>query len=175
VVILGVAPLGNEHDFFSQLIEDVLAETDQGVFGSGPHWVDIRMEGFADSINRGIERFALSSQGRDLEDDCQLILNQQGDPWHGISGSEALEHEYEIGEPVETWIGLVKRPNVIFGHRAFMRSAWEGAKEYVQTNDPAKAQGLANSLIGVARDRILGDFQFRNSEGSLIQNPFSES
>ena len=175
VVILGVAPLGNEHDFFSQLIEDVLAETDQGVLGSGPHWVDIRMEGFADSINRGIERFALSSQGRDLEDDCQLILNQQGDPWYGISGSEALEHEYEIGEPVETWIGLVKRPNVIFGHRAFMRSAWEGAKEYVQTTDPAKAQGLANSLIGVARDRILGDFQFRNSEGSLIQNPFSEN
>jgi hypothetical protein len=56
-----------------------------------------------------------------------------------------------------------------------MRSAWEGAKEYVQTTDPAKAQGLANSLIGVARDRILGDFQFRNSEGSLIQNPFSEN
>jgi len=62
---------------------------------------------------------------------------------------------------------------VIFGHRAFMRSAWEGAKLFVEA-DFSKAQEVSNSIIFAARERLLDDFHFRNSVGALIQDPMAE-
>jgi hypothetical protein len=173
VSILGTTQLSDPDDQISQMIEDALAGLDEGVLGSGPHWMDIRMEGYSDAIIRGLRRFANSSIPSDLNDDCQRVLHQQGDPWHGISGSDPLEDEYEIDDLTLTWIGLVTSPNVIFGHRAFMRSAWEGAKLFVEA-DFSKAQEVSNSIIFAARERILDDFHFRNSVGALIQDPMAE-
>ncbi len=156
-----------------QFIEDSIAEIGNGVLGSGPHWMDIRMSGFSDSIVRGLRRYAQLSTETDWSLECDRIISQEGDPWSEVPFAKS-ENGLEIsGDPIDTWIELILNRDVIFGHRAFMRSAWEGAKFFSQ-GDFAGAQSTANAIIYAARERLLDDFYFRDSVGALIQDPFNE-
>jgi hypothetical protein len=167
------SPISDARLEIPQMIEDALAGAGGGVLGSGPHWMDVRMSNFSESIVRGLRRFAEESSETDWRLECDRIISQGGDPWTEAPSANSEDVIEISGDPIETWIGLIMSRDVIFGHRAFMRSAWEGSKLFVH-GDFADAQNVSNALIYAARERLLDDFYFRESVGELIQDPFSE-
>jgi hypothetical protein len=155
-----------------RILEDCLADPEQGVLGSGCHWMNVRLPQYEDAIRRGLERFARSSVEDDLNTRCRRIIGGQCDPWAAIEIPDEQLPEIEIDDVVDLWVGLITDANIVHGHQAFMRSAWEGAKLFAVA-DFEGAQSVANSINRGVRERLLDDFAFRNNEGLLIQHPTS--
>ena len=172
IVEVGTTPVSEAPLRIPELIENCLAETHQGVLGSGCHWMDIRLPQYAVAVEQGLRRFASASHDTDWRAKCQKVVAGQCDPWATLELNDSDLPEIDITDEISLWIELVTDPNVIFGHQAFVRSAWEGSKHFAIANFDT-AQSTANSIMYGVRERLLDDFAFRESEGLLIQHPTS--
>lgn len=166
---IGACDLDDAAESIPQMIEEAIADVDEGVLGTGPDWVDIRLPHFTNEIRRGLGRFA-RSQSDDWESACRRIVGGQCDPWACLEMRAEELPDLEIDDPVGLWVDLVTDPSVVFGYQAFMRSAWEGARLFAE-GDTDGAQATANSVMARVRERLVDDFAFRENQGMVIKHP----
>jgi len=170
IIEIGTSPLSDASVRIPELIEECLSETELGVLGPGCHWMEVRLPQFEEAVVRGLRRFATAASDTDWRSECRRVVGGQCDPWATLELDDEALPDIEIDDEIELWVGLVTDPNVVFGHQAFMRSAWEGSKKFA-LGDFDGAQAAANAINYGVREKLLDDFDFRNREGLLIQHP----
>lgn len=147
-----------------QLITDSLAVADpaESILGTGPEWMDIWSN--QDHLLDGLREFAHARQDVDWRATADDILNHALSPWGRVSDGEPNESSaFEPdADPIECWIAAITDPVVIIGQKLFMRSAWEGALAYRQSNwDPQVAQAAADRARNDAYVRLESDVASR--------------
>lgn len=170
---LGVVSWDDPFGAMNQLISDSLADVDDGVFGSGPVWLDITHDGFRDGVLDGARRFARAVDV-DLAFRADDLIHYSADPWARVNKLDGdLAHSQGgLSNPVEYWVSAITDREVIAGHQLFLRSAWEGAKAMVASGFEAAA-ATSDSLASVARNRAMSDYVARGEQGLLVQHPLT--
>lgn len=129
-----------------QLIEECLGDPDPELLGSGPEWMS--PFGCKEQVVAGLRAFASGQPEHELHDTARRLKQFALYPWARMEGVELPEGPGS-SDPrvtaVDEWLEAIMNPVVVLGHRMFLRSAWEGAKAYRDSNwDPGKAQAAAN-------------------------------
>jgi hypothetical protein len=156
----------SSRDELARLVSDSLAETgpDEGICGA-VEWLDIF--DMSDAVLDGVRRFADSQDDTELRETAYLLLSCPTNPWErmgpGTSGGEPTG-ETPSGEPdpVELWLEAVTDPAVIAGCQLYLRSAWEGSKEF-RSGDFEAAQQAANHSQSACRERVDAEIEYYRS------------
>lgn len=154
-------------DELAGLVGDALAEPEGGILGSGPEWLDI----FAlpDAVLAGVRRFAEGQGDADWGDAAAQLVAYALDPWARVADSDEqpVIPNADESDPVSAWIEAITDPVVIAGQRLFIRSAWEGAKEYRLSGwDPERAQQATDIARGMAVERLQAEVEESRAEAS---------
>jgi hypothetical protein len=164
----------NTLDDLDGLITESLAVTeDVCVLGTGPHWLDIF--GHFDAVIEGARRFASMTTETDWQLQAMSLMVHSSDPWARISEPvTGDEFEWPSGlDPIEGWLQAITNPDVVAGHRLYLRSAWEGARAYMEANwaSPEPAQMATDAMTRIAHARAAADYEFRDREGRFVMQP----
>ncbi len=129
-----------------QLIEECLSDPGPEILGSGPEWLDVFA--YEDQVVAGLRSFAGSRPEQDWQETARRLTHFALYPWARLdSGQRPVESGADEAQldVVDAWLEAIMNPVVVLGHRMFLRSAWEGAKTYRDSDwDPDKAQAAAN-------------------------------
>lgn len=155
--------LGDAEDLdgLAALVTETLADPEGRVLGNGPEWLDVFAEAdalLAHAVLAGVRCFASAREDVDWRATADDLVRHAINPWARVS-----EHEAPLqsspwpaeADPIDCWIEAITDDAVIAGHQLFLRSAWEGAKAYRQSDwDPSAAQQAADAARAVAEERI---------------------
>ncbi|MDC3402439.1 hypothetical protein OAX95_00715 [bacterium] len=123
-------------------------------------WVRVlaREQFVAEAVDRGLLRFARRDSHNSLEH-AQRLADSVSNPW------TRLDHDYaptnsldDAGrDPAELWLEIVTHPALVDSSLAYLRSAWEGAKAFVdRSDDPTIAQQWITRISNEVTDRRAG-------------------
>jgi hypothetical protein len=158
---LGAAPTP---EALAELVIEALEVAEQGVFGSGPEWLDIHA--MHDAVLAGAQRFAQVQSDVQWRAEADALVWYAHNPWARVS-----EHQPPVesawppeADSTECWIQAITDREVISGHQLYLRSAWEGAKAYRDSGwDPARAQSVADAIRRIAHERVEANSSFRGA------------
>jgi len=103
---------------------------------------------------------------------CQRILASENDPWKLANQEDNPQLSLPAGDVDALWVELITKPDVVFGHQFFLRSVWEGAKAFAETDrDADKTGDHISDFLVFATERLATDMAYRDDEGFLIQHP----
>lgn len=154
---LGHAETGGE---LAALITDMLADPEGRVLGSGPEWLDVFAE--ADAVLAGVRRFASAREEVDWRAIADDLVQHALNPWARVSAHDAPRRPSPWpadADSIDCWIEAITDDGVIAGHQLFLRSAWEGARAYRQSDwDPTAAQQAADAARATVEERLDAEF-----------------
>lgn len=134
-------------------------ESDAHVLGGGPEWMDIWAH--SESILKGVRKFAEADPQRDWRATADDLVNYALSPWARVSSREdRADSSFDANaDPIDCWMNAITEYAVIVGQKLFMRSAWEGALAYRQSNwDASEAQRAADACRNNAQERLVAEF-----------------
>lgn len=147
-------------DALPEFIEECLGATGPELLGSGPEWVDIFA--FEEHVLAGLRAFAGSRTDEDWLSEAKRLTHFALYPWLRLDGEEPPADAWPEGlplAPVDAWVEAITNPVVVLGHGMFLRSAWEGAKAYRESNwDPKVAQSVADRAMPTVHERYSAAF-----------------
>ena len=155
---------GTTQEALADLIADALATTWDGVFGSGPEWLEIFA--YHDAVLAGTKRFAQAKSDEDWRAQADELMTYAYHPWARVFEHPAPDSSpwADDADPIACWLEAITSEAVITGHKIYMRSAWEGAKGFRDSDwDPARAQSVADAIIRDAGKRVRADWAFLQS------------
>jgi len=169
---LGVCPIEEVDSQMRTMIEEALATSVDGPLDIGPDWFVVNTHFFEAAAMAGLRRFAAQQPPAVLTSYCQRILASENDPWTLANQEDNPQLPLPAGEVDALWVELITKPDVVFGHQFFLRSVWEGAKAFAETDGDADKTGdHINDFLGIATERLAIDMAYRDDEGFLIQHP----
>ena len=160
--LLGTVAKWEEMDslIFTALVE---RDPETRILGSGPEWLEIW--GHQDTILAALRAFAEADVETNWRARADDLANYALSPWARVSPREERSDSIfdEDGDPIDCWLEAITSYSVVVGQKLFMRSAWEGALRYRQSNwDADVAQSAANSARATAQERLDAEFGSRN-------------
>lgn len=169
---IGICPIGEIESRMPSIVEEALASGVDGPLNVGPDWFVINTHFFESAALAGLRRFAALQPPDVLINYCQRILASDNEPWKLTSQEDNPKPPLPKGDVDALWVELITKPDVVFGHQFFLRSVWEGAKAFAETDGDADKTGdHISDFLEWAAERLAPDMEYRNYEGFEIQHP----
>lgn len=146
------------YDELASFVEAAVA----GMGWGGLDWfeiVDARPEVIS-ALRRGLRAFG-EQLDADLLYAARLTVASAVSPWDGLNHPAELDlPDLPAHDPAGLWAKVIEHPSNVDNHIAYLRSAWEGAKEFAHGNDTAAGE-IAGMLIREIELRRAGRVEHR--------------